>query len=1109
MSAKWFFLISLVLLPGLVANGALRTVYPEPMTSDTTVNNGGGVGWAGSVSSRVGGSSVDGWDTCVVYVFELPAVGENNDITDANLSFYFESYSYYRVSGNADLYGLPYSSSSAVQSGHWYQGPYAGDPSAAALQDNVLTPSSLPNSTISTDSSGNTALKDYLNAQYAGGAGEGDYIFIRVGPDANETNNPQRYWVVSMTESDPGQQPILTVTIGPIDTDPPVPDPMTWADEPYPTGDNSVSMTATIATDASEAQYYFAETSGNSGGSDSGWQDSTTYRDADLTPSTSYSYKVKARDKSNNHNETYWSSIESAFTDDPDTTLPTPDPMEWAVEPNAIGGTSISMTAETATDDSGVEYFFECTAGGGSDSGWQDSTTYTDIDLSPTTSYSYKVKARDKSTNLNETAYSTVKSATTTEGNYFYVDPVTGSMSNDGSAEFPWSTLEEVFADGLIESRYESGTIKNPGAPVKKGDTIVLRSGYHGDIVVSGYFNDAVITITAELGHTPELKRFRLSGGKNWLIQGLDISVSHAPVFERVTMVSLNSRSSTDGICSDIVVEDCNIYTIADSSGWSAVDWDTKACGGISLGMDGGANLIARDNHLLNINHGITLEADGCIAEDNIIENFSGDGIRAIYHNVEARYNLIKNCYNVNDNHDDGIQSFLVNAGYGTVSGIKLIGNIIINTSDPAQPHQGPMQGIGLFDGPFYDFVIENNVVMTDHYHGITLLNSQDGRIVNNTVFNKWYISGPSWYYTWILVTAGSTNGGNLVRNNICHKILTSFPESNPTESDPDAMVDHNLIFTLGNDPAVWFVDYSNFDMHLADTSSPPFDAGYSMMAPDTDIEGVSRPQGYAFDIGAYEYAIDTVIGDLTRDYVVGFEDVKVMSDDWLTGGCDFVLDGLVSRYKLDGDATDSINGNDGTEIGGPGYAPGVCDQAISLDGVDDYVNCGNDSSFEIIGPITLSVMLKGTFNSSWDPIISKGFDWQLSRGTGDEATFFCIGLGSFLFGSANINDNQWHHIVAMYDGAQMRLYVDGKLDASQTASGSLNVSGSNVYIGGSPSQSFNGLIDDVRIYDRVLSDHEIDVLYTGRADSDLVMDHNIDFKDFAVLAEHWPEDAR
>jgi hypothetical protein len=126
----------------------------------------------------------------------------------------------------------------------------------------------------------------------------------------------------------------------------------------------------------------------------------------------------------------------------------------------------------------------------------------------------------------------------------------------------------------------------------------------------------------------------------------------------------------------------------------------------------------------------------------------------------------------------------------------------------------------------------------------------------------------------------------------------------------------------------------------------------------------------------------------------------------------------------------------------------------------------------------------------------------------GDEAVFYCIGVGGFLTGSANINDNQWHHVAGVYNGSKMDLYVDGKLDASQTASGSLNVSATNVYIGGSPSQSFNGLVDDVRIYNRALSADEIEALYFGPV-TDLVSDYNIDFKDFAVMAEHWLEDAR
>lgn len=98
----------------------------------------------------------------------------------------------------------------------------------------------------------------------------------------------------------------------------------------------------------------------------------------------------------------------------PDETAPTPDPMTWESPPAAISSIHITMTANPASDPSGVEYYFTCTSGGGNDSGWQDSRTYTDSGLTPSTSYSYVVKARDKSSNLNETANSTPAASATT-----------------------------------------------------------------------------------------------------------------------------------------------------------------------------------------------------------------------------------------------------------------------------------------------------------------------------------------------------------------------------------------------------------------------------------------------------------------------------------------------------------------------------------------------------------------------------------------------------------------------------------------------------------------------------------------------------------------------
>jgi hypothetical protein len=119
----------------------------------------------------------------------------------------------------------------------------------------------------------------------------------------------------------------------------------------------------------------------------------------------------------------------------PDTTPPSPDPMTFATPPAALGQTSITMTATTATDPSGVEYFFECTAGGGHSSAWQDSPTYTDTSLTAGTQYSYRVRARDKSVAQTATAWSATVSATTANtpyGTWSGGAAFDGDANNDG-----------------------------------------------------------------------------------------------------------------------------------------------------------------------------------------------------------------------------------------------------------------------------------------------------------------------------------------------------------------------------------------------------------------------------------------------------------------------------------------------------------------------------------------------------------------------------------------------------------------------------------------------------------------------------------------------------
>jgi beta-glucanase (GH16 family) len=101
----------------------------------------------------------------------------------------------------------------------------------------------------------------------------------------------------------------------------------------------------------------------------------------------------------------YWIDYVRVYESVPDSEPPSPNPMQIV---SAVGGsaTTVTLTAQTATDQSSVEYYFNALSVGGHDSGWQSSPSFTDSNLLPDTRYRYSVKARDVSPLTNETAAS-------------------------------------------------------------------------------------------------------------------------------------------------------------------------------------------------------------------------------------------------------------------------------------------------------------------------------------------------------------------------------------------------------------------------------------------------------------------------------------------------------------------------------------------------------------------------------------------------------------------------------------------------------------------------------------------------------------------------------
>jgi parallel beta-helix repeat protein len=211
----------------------------------------------------------------------------------------------------------------------------------------------------------------------------------------------------------------------------------------------------------------------------------------------------------------------------------------------------------------------------------------------------------------------------------------------------------------------------------------------------------------------------------------------------------------------------------------------------------------------------------------------------------------VENAYVTNANHDDFFQSWSLGGtngatvGLGTVYRVTVRGNTFISQTDSNQPFASPPQGIGCFDGMFEDWVVENNLIVTKHFHGIAFYGAINCRIVNNTAVEN-PMAGITTTKPWIYVTEHKVVAGadfpvstnNLVRNNISAAAATLA----------GATADHNIITTSY---AAYFVNPPGLDYSLSATS-PAVGAGSTTNAPAYDI--VRRYRSVAYDVGAYEY---------------------------------------------------------------------------------------------------------------------------------------------------------------------------------------------------------------------------------------------------------------
>ncbi|VVB89475.1 Concanavalin A-like lectin/glucanases superfamily protein [uncultured archaeon] len=199
--------------------------------------------------------------------------------------------------------------------------------------------------------------------------------------------------------------------------------------------------------------------------------------------------------------------------------------------------------------------------------------------------------------------------------------------------------------------------------------------------------------------------------------------------------------------------------------------------------------------------------------------------------------------------------------------------------------------------------------------------------------------------------------------------------------------------------------------------------------------------------------------------------------------------DGLVAEYHFDSDAKDSSGNGHDMEIYGATFVDGKVGKALSFNGVDDYLYRADDDNLDITGDMSVIAWINHAETSSGDEgIISKEsrpkYAYQFVIRSSNKIHFFHRNSGSQSEGHdslGTVSPSSWHQVAYTISGTTLTFYIDGSSSGSSTLLYSRSGTNGNLYIGvenPAPKNYFNGLIDEVRIYNRALSAEEIKAEY-------------------------------
>ena len=214
-------------------------------------------------------------------------------------------------------------------------------------------------------------------------------------------------------------------------------------------------------------------------------------------------------------------------------------------------------------------------------------------------------------------------------------------------------------------------------------------------------------------------------------------------------------------------------------------------------------------------------------------------------------------------------------------------------------------------------------------------------------------------------------------------------------------------------------------------------------------------------------------------------------------------LSSVYARYHLNESSGDNVpdssgNGRDGicVNMEDADWMAGKLNNCLLFDGINEFVDCGDIAGFDRNEPFTLECWFK-TGSSGAGTMLSKiksipnysGYWFYFHTGKIIFRLWSDPGQGMYIKTVNLYNDNEWHHVIATYDGsslaAGLKIYIDGSIadttiELDNLTSSILVPNNFQIGVGGAGVYPFNGLLDEAVIYDKELFQAEVTYRYNS-----------------------------